>query len=54
MKSTSAKKDILYLCDPCKNTECQKSACQKQCKLTAKREFAKIDEDGKPIIWTEL
>lgn len=40
----------LYLCDPAKNAKCQKTACQKSCKLTTNKEFAKLDADGKPII----
>ena len=32
---------VLYPCDPSKNTECAKTACQTQCTMTAKKEFAK-------------
>lgn len=34
----------IYLCDPEKNKECKKTCCQKECKLTIKREYSK---DGK-------
>ena len=44
------KEKILYLCNPAKNKECQKSSCQINCKLTTNKEFAKTDENGKEII----
>lgn len=44
------KKDTLYLCDPDKNTRCQKTVCQYSCTLTTKQECAKLDENGKPVI----
>lgn len=44
------KEKTLYLCDPHKNKECQKSSCQIKCKLTTNKEFAKTDENGKEII----
>ena len=53
-------KSTLYLCDPQKNTECQKGICQMPngcflgCFLTTKKEFAVTDENGNPIIATEL
>ena len=45
----------LYLCDPIKNTECSKTSCKfvqniGECTNTTKKEFAKIDEHGEPII----
>lgn len=45
---TDEKKDTLYLCDPQKNTECQKGICQilNGCFLTTKKEFAVTDENG--------
>ena len=53
---TDEKKDTLYLCDPQKNTECQKVICQvpNGCFLTTKKEFAVTDENENPIIVTEL
>lgn len=52
---TDEKKDTLYLCDPQKNTECQKGICQMPsgCFLTTKKEFAATDENENPIIATE-
>lgn len=52
---TDEKKDTLYLCDPQKNTECQKEICQMPhgCFLTTKKEFAATDENKNPIIATE-
>lgn len=52
---TDEKKDTLYLCDPQKNTECQKVICQipDGCFLTTKKEFTVTDENGNPIIATE-
>ena len=49
MAKGEAKKATLYLCDPSKNTACEKTACQNPCKMTAKKEFAKTDSDGKEI-----
>lgn len=49
MAKGEAKKATLYLCDPSKNTACEKTACQNPCKMTAKKEFAKMDSDGKEI-----
>lgn len=40
----------LYLCDPSKNKECKKIACQIRCKLTRDIKNAKFDSNGKPII----
>lgn len=55
---TDEKKDTLYLCDPQKNTECQKGICHVLngygCFLTTRKEFAVTDENGNPIIATEL
>lgn len=50
MVKGEAKKATLYLCDPSKNTACEKTACQNPCKMTAKKEFAKTDSDGKEIV----
>lgn len=47
----------IYLCDHVKNTECSKTSCKfnpnaelRECTNTSKKEFAKIDEHGKPIV----
>ncbi|MBR5421030.1 MAG: hypothetical protein IK115_07795 [Lachnospiraceae bacterium] len=49
----------IYICDPGKNTECSKTACQDLCFHTTKRKYAKkealeeaerIKENGKRII----
>lgn len=47
----------LYLCDHTKNTECGKTSCMYNpnsedgtCTYTTKKEFAKIDEHGEPIV----
>lgn len=46
------KNETLYLCDPNKNKECQKSSCQIRCKYTANKDFAKTDENELSIIET--
>ena len=53
---TDKKKYPLYLCDPQKNTECQKTSCQMSngCFLTKKKAFAVTDENENPVIETEL
>ena len=51
----------LYICDPEKNTECDKRCCAATdykkwpyyCTLTTKPEFAKQDENGQPIAVTD-
>lgn len=45
-------KSTLYLCDPQKNTECQKGICQipNGCFLTTRKEFAVTDENENPTI----
>ena len=47
----------LYLCDHTKNTECPKTSCKYnpdakfgECTNTIKKEFAKLDENGEPIV----
>ncbi|MBP3798022.1 MAG: hypothetical protein J6I46_09660 [Ruminococcus sp.] len=47
----------LYLCDHAKNTECPKTSCKYdpnakfgECTNTTKKEFAKLDENGEPIV----
>ena len=56
MSSYSVKdKFPLYLCDPTKNTECSKTSCKfvqntGECTDTTKKEFAKLDERGEPIV----
>ncbi|GEM_PF-6381814 len=39
-----------YICDPQKNKECSRNGCPGFCTHTMKKEFAKIDSDGNPII----
>lgn len=39
-----------YICDYKRVKDCLKSECQKDCFKTLKRERAKLDEKGKPII----
>lgn len=39
-----------YECDPEKNIGCPKDCCQKECFATTRLEFAKLDEDGQPIV----
>jgi len=56
MDSYSVKdKFPLYLCDPVKNAECPKTSCKfgknaGECTNTAKKEFARLDENGEPIV----
>lgn len=40
----------IYLSDPEKDEECSKTLCQKQCFMTFYREYAKLDENGQPIV----
>lgn len=47
----------LYLCDHTKNTECPKTLCMYspnakcgECTNTSKKEFAKLDKNGEPIV----
>ena len=48
----------IYMCDHTKNTECPKTSCKYnpdatkfgECTNTTKKEFAKLDEHGKPIV----
>lgn len=49
----------LYMCDHTKNTECPKTSCKynpyvyakfRECTTTLKKEFAKLDENGEPIV----
>lgn len=48
----------LYICDPEKNTECKKTSCKAykhgECDLTTKRETAKLNDDGEPIIYSMM
>ena len=48
--STSREKTTFYVCDPSKNKNCHKTTCQVRCKLTPDVEFAKLDEEGNPIV----
>ena len=34
---------VLYPCDPSKNTECAKTACQQECTMTTKKQYATDD-----------
>ena len=53
-------RDVLYLCDPDKNTKCRKTACflnasceirqENRCRLTWKPECAKLDANGEKIV----
>ena len=56
-ESEKMEKKTWYLCDPDKNTECRKTGCvhnaaaiMKSCERTSHPEYAKLDEEGKPII----
>lgn len=47
----------LYVCDHTKNTECHKTSCAFDpnakcgvCTNTTKKEFAKLNENGEPIV----
>lgn len=50
---------IMYYCDPEKNTECRKRMCAHLytlteggvCFITMKREFARNDANGNPVIY---
>lgn len=48
----------LYLCDPTLNTSCKKTLCQKECKITHKKEYAKVlidPMDGmKMIVYSDM
>ena len=50
--------DSIYLCDPTKHTECKQSVggeCHNEyCAATVHREFAQLDEYGKPITLSRL
>lgn len=40
----------LYLCDPDKNVECEKTSCKDLCMMTTHKEYAATFENGKPIV----
>ena len=50
---------VMYYCDPEKNTECRKTACAHcltiteggVCFITMKRECARTDANGVPVIY---
>lgn len=52
------KKQTYYLCDPKRATGCPKEGCWEiyrgPCKCTSKKEYAKLDANGKPIIAQDL
>lgn len=37
---------LFYKCDPAKNTECTKEACQRECFHTTKKEYAMARDKG--------
>lgn len=39
----------VFLCNPEKNTICNKAICQSGCRYTTHQEFAQLDKHGKPI-----
>lgn len=41
---------IVYKCDPEKNAECKKTACQDLCFMTSKKEYS---SDGIPMVFDE-
>ena len=51
-------KQIVYICDFSKADTCSKEGCwyisQGPCKCTSKKKNAKLDENGKPIVATDL
>ena len=50
---------VLYWCDPEKNTECRKTGCRYVlrpceggvCEATFQQAFARLDENGEPMIY---
>ena len=45
-ESRGANIKALYICDPDKNTECKKTGCGKECKMTANIKYAKHYDIG--------
>lgn len=45
-----AELEILFKCDPQKNTECKKRSCGDPCQCTSDPSFAALNEDGEPIV----
>lgn len=47
-----------YICDPSKAVRCRKEGCwilhKGPCKCTGKKRYAKLDENGKPIVATDM
>lgn len=39
----------VFLCNPEKNTICNKAICQSGCRYTTHQQFAQLDNHGKPI-----
>lgn len=52
---SSIAKLTAYECDPEKNVGCPKDICSKdECHATMRLEFARLDEDGQPIVaWVQ-
>ena len=55
-RKAGRKMAVLYECDPAKNRECRKVGCAFEpgnpvgfCSVTFREEFARLDENGKPI-----
>ena len=50
---------VMYYCDPDKNMECKKNICAHcltiteggNCFITMRREFARTDANGEPVIY---
>lgn len=47
----------IYICDPSKNKKCTKDSCwdinEGECRCTSHKEFAKLDNNKRPIIATD-
>lgn len=39
----------VFLCNPEKNTICNKTICQSGCRYTTHQQFAQLDKHGSPI-----
>lgn len=52
--SKKEKQQVIYVCDPERATKCSKEGCwylqDGPCRCTSKKENAKRDVDGKPVI----
>lgn len=49
--------DPVYICDPLKHSTCNKEVCwdfgKGPCRCTTNKKYAKLDNDGKPILATD-